>query len=151
MRCTELELVRELNESRLSISCTRAQSAQARPAGKDELCLWLQVEETVGFADGEDPSDALVSDKRDGGLYVEDEPTVDEDSAMRAEGQPKVETSSLIYRRKHDAQQMPSHPNEGFYVEDEPSVETDRAMRAEGPPQISFSRSNSQLLAYCEA
>ena len=45
----------------------------------------------MGFADGEDPSDALVSDKHDEGLYVEDEPSLEEDSAMRAEGQPKVE------------------------------------------------------------
>lgn len=62
------------------------------------------MEETVGFADGEDPSDALVSDKRDEGLYMEDKPTLEEDSAIRAEGQPKVEYVILIYRRKHDVQ-----------------------------------------------
>lgn len=47
----------------------------------------LQVDETVGFADDEDPSDGLVSDRRDEGLYLE-EP--EKDSAVMAEGLPKV-------------------------------------------------------------
>ena len=47
----------------------------------------LQVDETIGFADDEDPSDGLVSDRRDEGAYL-DEP--DKDSAVMAEGLPKV-------------------------------------------------------------
>ncbi len=49
--------------------------------------MGLQVDETIGFADDEDPSDGLVSDRRDEGAYLE-EP--DKESAVMAEGLPKV-------------------------------------------------------------
>ena len=45
------------------------------------------MDETIGFADDEDPSDGLVSDRRDEGMYLEDS---EKDSAVMAEGLPKV-------------------------------------------------------------
>ena len=53
----------------------------------------LQVDETVGFADDEDPSDGLVSDRRDEGLYL-DEP----EGAVSAEGLPKVTSANICPR-----------------------------------------------------
>ena len=47
-----------------------------------------QVEETVGFAEDEEATDALVSDERDEGSIVDD--AAAEDSAVGAEGQPWV-------------------------------------------------------------
>ena len=50
--------------------------------------LQSQVEETVGFAEDEEATDALVSDERDEGSLVDD--AAAEDSAVGAEGQPWV-------------------------------------------------------------
>ena len=59
------------------------------PAAELESCFVLQVDETIGFADDEDPSAGLVSDRRDEGLYLED---LEKDSAVMAEGLPKAST-----------------------------------------------------------
>ena len=56
-------------------------------ATESDFCFILQVDETIGFADDEDPSDGLVSDRRDEGLYLEDP---EKDSAVMAEGLPKA-------------------------------------------------------------
>ncbi len=53
----------------------------------------MQVDETIGFADDEDPSDGLVSDRRDEGLYLDD--VLEKDGAM-VEGQPKVNLSQTF-------------------------------------------------------
>ena len=50
----------------------------------------LQVDETVGFADDEDPSDGLVSDRRDEGLYLDEL-----EGAVSAEGLPKVSSAGI--------------------------------------------------------
>ncbi|CAL5220196.1 g2169 [Coccomyxa viridis] len=57
---------------------------------QDAILDHMQVDETIGFADDEDPSDGLVSDRRDEGAYLE-EP--DKESAVMAEGLPKVDES----------------------------------------------------------
>ena len=56
----------------------------------------MQVDETIGFADDEDPSDGLVSDRRDEGLYLDD--VLEKDGAM-VEGQPKVNLSQTFLER----------------------------------------------------
>ena len=61
----------------------------------------FQVEETVGFAEDEEATDALVSDERDEGSFVDD--TAAEDSAVGAEGQPWV---SHPRRRADDPQSL---------------------------------------------
>ena len=50
--------------------------------------LQSQVEESVGFADDEEATDALVSDERNEGRAVDD--AAAEDSAVGAESQPWV-------------------------------------------------------------
>lgn len=54
----------------------------------EEPRMLHQVDETVGFAEDEESLDALVSDERDEGHFVED--MTAEDNAMKAEGQPRV-------------------------------------------------------------